>query len=174
MADTGWILPTSWDSDGQDWSYPEEIVNIGSAHPTQAQGGLYEGDEILVSLSNDGGNNFTSTKTTGALGYFFDNDVILGGSSDLWGKTWLYTSFSTSNFRVRIESTYPKYHKFWGFSLSIPSGSIVNGISVELTGCQSDFGQVAIQDTLRVKVYYTEIGPIVGEKYPLPPFRRSV
>ena len=172
MADTGWVLPTSWDDDGKDWRYPEEIVNIGSTHPTQVQGALDERDEILVSLSNDGGNSFTSTKTTGALGYFGD-DVILGGSSDLWEKTWSYTSFSTSNFRVRIESTYPKYHKFWGFSFSIPSGSIVNGISVELTGCASDFGMVVIQDTLRVKVYYTEAGPTVGEKYPLPPFRRA-
>jgi len=155
MSDTGWKLPTSWGADGSDWNYPEEIVNVGSTHPTQTQGSLPEGDEILVSLSWNAGTTYTSTKTTGALGYFGD-DITLGGNTDTWGRTWGDSEFSNSNFRIQIESTYPKYHEFWDFSFSIPSGSTINGIAVELTNCGSDFGQVTIDDTLKIKVYYTE------------------
>ena len=173
MSDTGLKLPSSWNPEGSDWWYPEEIVNVGSSHPTQVEGSLGEGDEILVSLSWNGGTNFTSTKTTGALNYWGD-DKTLGGSTDTWGRSWSYTEFSNTNFRVRIESTYPKYHQFWDFSFNIPSSSTINGIEVELTGCGSDFGQVTIQDTLKIKVYYTDNStPVVGQKYALPPFRRS-
>jgi hypothetical protein len=56
---------------------------------------------IEVALSWDGGANITSTKTTATLSA---SDVVytLGGSSDLWGRTWTPTEFSNANFFVRV------------------------------------------------------------------------
>ena len=48
MSDTGLKLPSSWNPDGSDWRYPEEIVNVGSSSPTQLEVSLEEGDEMLV------------------------------------------------------------------------------------------------------------------------------
>jgi hypothetical protein len=56
---------------------------------------------IGVQLSYDGGNNWTTTKTTPTL---TTSDVIatLGGASDTWGRAWTPANFSNANFVVRL------------------------------------------------------------------------
>ncbi|MFH1585332.1 MAG: LamG-like jellyroll fold domain-containing protein [archaeon] len=59
---------------------------------------------IGVDLSWDGGITYTSRKlaTFYCMSY---NSVILGGLTDLWGRTWNSTEFSNDNFRLRINFT---------------------------------------------------------------------
>ena len=54
-----------------------------------------------VSLSWNGGGNFTGTKNTGNFGSS-DTQITVGGISDTWGRTWSIGDFTDSNFRVRL------------------------------------------------------------------------
>jgi hypothetical protein len=56
---------------------------------------------IGVQLSWDGGNTWTSTKTTATL-TTSDKVVTLGGTSDTWGRAWSPANFSNANFAVRL------------------------------------------------------------------------
>lgn len=75
-----------------------------------------------------------------------DSYISYGSNSDLWGESWTSSDINDSDFGVVI--------------------------SASLTVDHSVTAQI---DHIQMKVYYTEnTTPIVGEKYPLPPFRRSV
>jgi hypothetical protein len=56
---------------------------------------------IGVQLSYDGGNSWTTTKTTDTL---TTSDVIatLGGAADTWGRVWTPANFTNANFVVRL------------------------------------------------------------------------
>ncbi len=65
----------------------------------------YGTNRIYVSLSWNGGANWTSTRTanterTNDGSGLTDTE---GGSSDTWGRTWNPSEFSDANFRVRLE-----------------------------------------------------------------------
>ncbi len=55
-------------------------------------------NSILVYLSWDGGNSWTTPKTSSSPG-----DDTLGGTSNMWGHTWSPSDLSNGNFRVRLE-----------------------------------------------------------------------
>ena len=57
--------------------------------------------KMCVQLSWDGGNSWTSTKSTPTLGTSTAT-YMLGGSTDTWGRSWTTSNLSNSNFRVRI------------------------------------------------------------------------
>jgi hypothetical protein len=62
------------------------------------------GDNSMgVSLSWDGGTNWTTTKTDTEETIGTDHTAYLGGTSDTWGETWEADDFSDGNFRVRVE-----------------------------------------------------------------------
>ncbi|MBN1935987.1 MAG: Ig-like domain repeat protein [Anaerolineae bacterium] len=54
-----------------------------------------------VELSWDGGSNWTSAKTD-SQETTSQHTVILGSTTDTWGRTWSPSDFSDANFRVRI------------------------------------------------------------------------
>lgn len=56
---------------------------------------------MCIQLSWDGGATWTSAKTTDILNTT-EATYTLGGSSDLWGRTWTDSSLSNTNFRLRI------------------------------------------------------------------------
>jgi hypothetical protein len=56
---------------------------------------------IDVQLSWDGGTSWTPAKTTPTL-TTTDAVVTLGGTSNLWGRSWSPTEFSNGNFAVRL------------------------------------------------------------------------
>jgi hypothetical protein len=56
---------------------------------------------MYVELSWDGGTSWTAAKATATL---TKNDVIytLGGTNDMWGRTWTVAELDSALFRVRI------------------------------------------------------------------------
>ncbi|MFZ5916154.1 MAG: hypothetical protein ACOYZ7_04415 [Chloroflexota bacterium] len=56
---------------------------------------------MSVELSWDGGSSWTSAKTD-SQETTSEHTVILGSTSDTWGRTWSPSDFSNANFRVRI------------------------------------------------------------------------
>ncbi len=97
---------------------------------------------VDVSLSWNGGaswttGNGTGVKNTGGLLSVTDKTIILGGSTDTWGRVWSASDFSDSNFRVRLDA--------------VTSGP----------------GDVLNLDQLQVKVHYTSgptTGTLVVQK----------
>ena len=57
--------------------------------------------KMYVQLSPDGGATWTTAKSTATLSTS-DTVYTLGGTSDLWSRTWTDTQLSDTNFRVRI------------------------------------------------------------------------
>ena len=56
---------------------------------------------MYVQLSPDGGATWTTAKSTATLSTS-DTVYTLGGTSDLWSRTWTDTQLNDTNFRVRI------------------------------------------------------------------------
>jgi len=75
-----------------------------------------------------------------------DTEESYGSSTDLWGETWTSSDINDSDFGVCVQPVIR------------PTGADVT----------------AYVDHIQIKVYYTESSetPIVGVKYPLPPFKR--
>jgi len=112
--------PTDTANDEQDYhgfSFPE-LLKLNATDIAQievvieAKANQYPGQYTTVSLSHNGGTNFTSIK-------YFPNDVddwtlsdttasssttSLTGLNPLWGRTWSISEFSKDNFRVRLNS----------------------------------------------------------------------
>lgn len=83
-------------------------------------------------------------------GYWDFNDrnaySTYGGSSDKWGESWLYSDINSSNFGIVVSASDP---------------DTTSDINAQI-------------DHIQIKVYYTDNStPVVGQKYALPPFRRS-
>jgi hypothetical protein len=73
----------------------------GIAVKLEISGTTAAGD-IGVELSWNGGSNYTTSgKTTGTL-TTTDSVVVLGSSSDLWGRSWSPAELSDENFRVHL------------------------------------------------------------------------
>ena len=59
---------------------------------------------MSVELSWNGGTTWTSAKTD-ATESTTEQSTTLGGSADTWGRSWLVSELSNTNFRVRVTST---------------------------------------------------------------------
>jgi hypothetical protein len=57
--------------------------------------------KMCIQLSWDGGATWTAAQSTTTLASV-EATYLLGGSADLWGRTWAVSDFSNSNFRVRL------------------------------------------------------------------------
>lgn len=101
--------------------------------------------KICVELSYDGGSHWTSAKSTGTLTTSSSGATyVLGGSSDNWGRSWNYSDFSDSNFRVRV------------------------------TNVASNTSRDFSLDWVGVKVYYNGISTIANDAEPFGYGARSV
>src|SRR6185436_9593024 len=60
-----------------------------------------ENPAICVQLSTDGGATWTTTKQTPTL-TTAEATYLLGGATDVWGRTWTNTDFGDAGFRVRL------------------------------------------------------------------------
>jgi uncharacterized membrane protein YgcG len=131
-ADPDFYKPTSTGSPHNEWTNGSNALLSDGTYATAASGGLRQGfsgfnfnipsgntiqgiavkldasgstaaGTIDISVSWDGGNSFTTVKATPTLS---GSDVVymVGGNSDLWGRTWTATEFSSENFRLRVVS----------------------------------------------------------------------
>ncbi|MFH1062908.1 MAG: DUF2341 domain-containing protein [Candidatus Omnitrophota bacterium] len=66
--------------------------------------GLTQG---LVELSWDGGTSFTTTGKITPDMITSEVTYVLGGPTDVWGRTWTVDNFTNANFRVRINASTP-------------------------------------------------------------------
>jgi uncharacterized repeat protein (TIGR01451 family) len=65
-------------------------------------GGAGDDHEIRVDLSWDGGSSWTTPLKTDTSEPTSEATVVLGGTADLWGRTWSDDEFSNADFRVRV------------------------------------------------------------------------
>lgn len=172
MSDTGWVSPSGYeDNNGvinpgnayssnntyavfdDFWYNSVEYKTFGISIPTGATiNGIEVSVEANTTMTAGGyrlevqlskdGGGTFSTAKSATVTGATDTNYTYGGSSDLWGETWTDSSFG-SNFRIKPE-----------IQATIGDGYYIN------------------VDHIQIKVYYTESGPTVGVKYPLPPFKR--
>jgi hypothetical protein len=170
MADTGWKSPTSNAGvGGSYWLYP---TGAYLEDGLSAQGEYSSSGIVRFSMSfNDG----TSYPVTGQQQLTTTNTVYTqGGDSSLWGQSLSPSSFNNDNFHIRVKDEWNIEHDYYGFGFNIPTDAEIDGLEIKLKGYYY-LGNYSLRiDVIQAKVYYTEVTPIVGEKYPLPPFRRSV
>ena len=60
-------------------------------------------NSMSVELSWDGGNSWTAAKTD-STETTTEHTVVLGGSTDTWGRTWTSGELSNASFRARVTS----------------------------------------------------------------------
>lgn len=120
--------------------------------------------ENIIKIVKADGTIGTVNKSTGATPPSTDTYISYGSSSDLWGETWDYTKINNANFGVvfSVSSTKPSvshYLKATNFGFSIPSGTVINGILVEIeqSRFQGNFNDTISVDHIRITVYYTVI-----------------
>jgi len=61
----------------------------------------FDTNSISVALSWDGGTSWTAVKTD-TQETTSEHTVVLGSSTDTWGRSWTVSELSDANFRVRI------------------------------------------------------------------------
>ncbi len=62
--------------------------------------------ELDVSLSWDGGANYTTALTTAFVDNGPEATLVLGGSNNTWGRSWVSSDFSNANFRLELDATF--------------------------------------------------------------------
>jgi hypothetical protein len=124
-ADTGFLSPTANSNNG--WNNPtyayasdnnrasasssSDVVdysNFSFSIPTGATINGIEvsleasttGRQIDVELSGDGGAHWTSSITSTTIST--ESTTSVGGISNTWGKTWIISNFTNTNFKVRL------------------------------------------------------------------------
>lgn len=173
MSDTGWVSPTSTGGTYNNWVNPTNAYSgVDTYALTGDEAGGYD-DRFAVSLSKDGGSNWTSSKNINIVTDSpYDNSA--GGSDDLWGTTWSSGDFDSENFRIYLNGNYYGGQDYGGFDFGIASGSTINGVEVYFNGYYPDGNNNTRVYYIQIKVYYTDSStPTVGVKYPLPAFKRS-
>ena len=165
MADTGWKSPTT--AIGQWTNNNNALSEDGNFATLEAVGSF----GINVSPWTD--------ETTSVVGRFLNNWGESNAFIEIFGFDWEHEPPLELD---QLDSLYIELEEeetmsilaVSGFDFSgIPSGSTINGLDIRVKGYKS--GDIFYVDVVQAKIYYTDsTTPIVGEKYPLPPFRRSV
>ena len=71
---------------------------------TNVKGPSSSGCRVGVEISSDGGATYTSTATqSSTLSSSSFKSYTLGGSTSLWGRTWISTDFNPGKFAVRLQ-----------------------------------------------------------------------
>jgi len=181
MSDTGWKSPGTVVSDDTvgtvAWSNPDNAKASDNSYATVLLDNLVailtDYDVKLVKGGTVQGNN----KATGTELTTTDTIISYGGSSDLWGVSLTPTDINSSNFGLVFAATEDEtnqisnYLKITNCGFDVPTGATINGIETHIEQSVSENYLYVQVDHIQIKVYYT-VTPLIGEKYPLPPFRR--
>ena len=186
MSDTGWVSPgtvaeANLSGAQVTWSDENNIKSSNNSYARAVEIAEYYWDDNVVKLVKGGTISGNDKSTIVDLGTS-EITQSYGGSDDLWGETWSVSDINSSSFGVVLsyiaESEYKtNYLKATDFGFSIPTGSTIDGIELEVelksTWVDDASGTTYAVDVdhVQIKVYYTEGGtPTVGVKYPLPAF----
>ena len=163
QTDTGWVSPSNYDNaadESRNWVDPTEAYTSDNDYSMATL--QDSGNTLSISLSYDGGINFTDTKSL----LFNDgsaNESVeeLGGSSDAWGRTWTASEFDNSNLEVRVlDGLDGGDIDYKSFNLSIPESATIDGIVVSLEGYRNPpismppTPGATYLDHIQIKVYY--------------------
>ena len=180
MADTGWKSPSSTINQGSDWS---NVNNL------KANDGAYATANTLMddSTSNIHCTGFGFDIPTGAIidniecrikGYSSPNGGTVGNqgaSGTYWLKAGISTGTGTTSYIYDTDQYYWAKDGLGGVSWN-PSDINNSGFGARIYRGSHSGTATSVDwylDHIQIKVYYTELGPVVGQKYALPPFRRS-
>ncbi|MFA6428387.1 MAG: DUF4215 domain-containing protein [Candidatus Buchananbacteria bacterium] len=83
-------------------SIPSGATINGISVAVEAQKVYNDTRTLNISLSHNGGTNFTAAGNTGNLVYYTDTTKIIGDSTNTWSRTWSASDFSNTNFRVKV------------------------------------------------------------------------
>ncbi len=170
MSDTGWKSPTNNAQVGEwGWGNP---TNAYTEDGLFARGEYSSTGAVRFSMSFNGGTSFAVTGQSQSL-TTTNTTYIQGDSSNLWNQTLSPSSFNSDNFYIRIKDEWDTEQDYYGFGFNIPTGAEINGLEIKIKGDYTLDGYWLRIDVIQAKVYYTESTPVVGQKYALPPFRRS-
>ena len=190
MSDTGWKSPGTVVSDDaigtRVWSNPSNVTTSNNTYATGAFNYHEWPYELVSKLVLADGSIGTTNKanTSSYLSSSSDTTITYGASDDLWGEELSTTDINDSDFGFVFAyndyegGTYSEYLKATNFSFGIPTGSTIDGIEVGVEYKIVNDGPMGSNDVMvdhiQMKVYYTEVSttPIVGNKYPLPAFKR--
>lgn len=87
----------------KDFSFiiPSSAVIVGIEVEVEGQGTGIGSASLQVTLSWDGGSTYTSNISNNFSVVGSDITNTYGGPTDLWGRAWVDTEFSNTNFRLR-------------------------------------------------------------------------
>ncbi len=161
--DTGPISPGTVVDDNSvgtvEWLIPGNAKVSDDSQATASGTGWKEDVIRLVKDGSVYGDDKSGILDIGTT-WYADTYYSYGSSSALWGGTWSAEDINDENFGVVISLEditlmTSHYLKATNFSFSIPTGSTITGISVEVEGGDLDTGTVDV-DHIRITVHYTE------------------
>lgn len=152
-----WTNPTSVEGD-TDTTATGFIAGVGA--PLDNRVSIVNSDTSIGTTNNASVDAWESSKTY----------KTYGGASDLWDETWSASDINSSNFGIAFAAeklgTITHYLKAVNFGFSIPEGSIINGITIEVEKYQTHLGGGnfgALVTRIRITVTYTEAPSAVQE-----------
>lgn len=108
----GWVSDNAYavfdgDSDWAEYGFPDIVIPVGATIDgieVLVEGFATSDRDFEVSLWNisDGADAYTSAQTANISGS--DTTQTLGGTTNLWGKTWTQADFADATFKVRVEA----------------------------------------------------------------------
>ena len=111
--------------------------------------------KMCVQISGDGGTTWTTAKSTTNL-TTSSATYVLGASNDIWGGTWTSTSFSNSNFRVRVSDV--ASNTSTTFSLDWVGAKVSSSATTTSSNDQDPFGYGAASITVLGNTGYIDSG----------------
>lgn len=180
MSDTGRKNPGTMADDSAvgtiAWSNPDNAKASDNVYAIASSFGNANIQDKVVKLTTSSGivgSNLADIFTYwGVEGY-----VSNGSSSEKWGLSLTPSDINSTDFGMVLQvqaynGTQSHYLKATNFGFSIPTNATVDGVLVEIEKYNPSAS--ANVDNICITVYYTGIAtPIVGSKYPLPPFRKT-
>jgi hypothetical protein len=169
MPDTGALSPGTMAVDttigDRAWSNPNNAKVSDNVYSSVMAMAVPK-DYAVKIVKADGTIGSTNKADTGTNWPSSDTYKSYGASNDLWGESWTPADINDADFGAVLSVTYVSLHQSYylkatNFGFSIPSGSTINGILVEIERKSYDDGEggyAAYVDHIRITVYYTEGG----------------
>jgi hypothetical protein len=181
MADTGWKSPSSTIDKGSSWT---NVNNLKANDGNYAIANTLMGDSTSYVFCTGFGFNIPKYATINDIkcrikGYSVPHGGTVGNqgaSGTYWIKDGVSVGTGTTSYIYSTDQYYDVKNGLAGVSWSYLDinnstfGAKIHRGSHSGTATDVDW----YLDHIEMIVYYTESPPIIGEKYPLPPFRRSV